>query len=161
MSSKRLQFSIVFRVMLITSKYTCKLKTIDNEIWVYLQLLTCKLYNGALGKKTGTLLPYLVTCDCNRIHDKLNLCYPLWHKHQIFRRDENNVDNDNARHFFRFKIIDFLTIMNVGYNITKTTRMSYLLRDSQGSYDFMQPYVWNHLCYSFRKPGFSKAVLVC
>ena len=51
--------------------------------------------------------------------------------------------------------------MNIGYNITKTTRMSYLLRDRQGSYEIMQPYVWNHLCYSYRKPGFSKAVLVC
>ena len=76
-------------------------------------------------------------------------------------RKETDDDVDNERHFFRFKILDFLTVMNVGYNITKTTRMSYLLRDRQGSYEIMQPYVWNHLCYSYRKPGFSKAVLVC
>ena len=78
----------------------------------------------------------------------------------IGKLKETAVDVDNERHFFRFKIMDFLSVMNVGYNITKTTRMSYLLRDRQGSYEIMQPYVWNHLCYSYRKPGFSKAVLV-
>ena len=78
-----------------------------------------------------------------------------------FSRKENNADVENERHFFRFKILDFLTILNVGYNITKTTRMSYLVQDEHGSYEFIQPYVWNHLCYSYHKPGYSKAVMVC
>ena len=77
-----------------------------------------------------------------------------------FFRKETNTDVENERQFLLFKILDFLSVLNVGYNITKTTRMSYLLRDKQGSYAFMQPYVWNHLCYSFRRPGYSKAVLV-
>lgn len=75
-------------------------------------------------------------------------------------RKETNADVENEREFFMFKILDFLTVLNVGYNITKTTRMSYLLRDKQGSYEFLQPYVWNHLCYSYQRPGYSKAVLV-
>ena len=79
---------------------------------------------------------------------------------KIFCRKETDADVENERHFFAFKVLDFLTVLNVGYNITKTTRMSYLLRDKHGSYAFMQPYVWNHLCYSFRRPGYSKAVLV-
>ena len=68
--------------------------------------------------------------------------------------------DDKTRHLFRFKIMSDLSVLNIGFNITKTTRMSYLLRDQHDSFDFMQPYVWNHICYSFRKPGYSKAVLV-
>ena len=78
----------------------------------------------------------------------------------LFSRRENNVDTENVRQFFMFKVKDSPSIMEVGYNITKTTRTSYLVQDKHGSYDFMQPYVWNHLCYSYHKPGYSKAVLV-
>ena len=38
--------------------------------------------------------------------------------------------------------------------------MPYLLKDQRGRYDFIEPFVWNHFCYSFKRGGYSKAAMV-
>ena len=38
--------------------------------------------------------------------------------------------------------------------------MPYLLKDQRGIYDFIEPFVWNHFCYSFKRGGYSKAAMV-
>ena len=54
-----------------------------------------------------------------------------------------------------------LTVLNVGYPNAKGTYNSYLLHTPSGNYEaIFSPYVWNHVCYMYKKPGQSRFALV-
>jgi hypothetical protein len=60
-----------------------------------------------------------------------------------------------------------MSSLDFGYPHTRTTFNSYLLRDPKdgkrdpkGGYDIYTPHVWQHFCFSFKKGGHSRVVLV-
>ncbi len=64
------------------------------------------------------------------------------------------------RNFLKFRTTGHLSVLNVGYPNTRDTYNSYLLHNSDGDYEaIFRPYVWNHMCYMFKK-GESRLALV-
>ena len=75
---------------------------------------------------------------------------------QTSRQDKNGI----SRELLFMSASSQISVLNFGYPATRTTYNSYLLRDEDGNYDFYSPYVWNHVCFSFEKGGYSRMVLV-
>jgi hypothetical protein len=58
------------------------------------------------------------------------------------------------------KVKGAISNLSFGHPYTKTTYSSYLLRKAGGGYDIFMPYVWNHVCITFKKKQESRVVLV-
>ena len=65
-----------------------------------------------------------------------------------------------SRELLKMSASSQISVLNFGYPATRTTFNSYLLRDIDGNYEIYSPYVWNHVCFSFTKGGYSRVVLV-
>ena len=69
-------------------------------------------------------------------------------------------NDDTSRDLIFMTASSQISVVNFGYPATRTTYNSYLLRDGEGNYDVYSPYVWNHVCFSFERGGYSRVVLV-
>ena len=69
-------------------------------------------------------------------------------------------NDDTSRDLIFMTASSQISVVNFGYPPTRTTYNSYLLRDGEGNYDVYSPYVWNHVCFSFERGGYSRVVLV-
>ena len=78
-----------------------------------------------------------------------------------FRTEAAQTYNDGTSRDLLFMTASSqISVVNFGYPATRTTYNSYLLRDREGNYDIYSPYVWNHVCFSFERGGYSRVVLV-
>ena len=71
-----------------------------------------------------------------------------------------NDMSGRSRDLLKMSASSQISVLNFGYPATRTTYNSYLLRDQDGNYEIYNPYVWNHICFSFKKGGYSRVVLV-
>ena len=82
------------------------------------------------------------------------------HKYLIYHRTPKDSDGSPVRRFWKFEVFRYSSFLDIGHIPTQTTKMPYLLKDHKGTYDFIEPFVWNHFCYSFKRGGYSKAAMV-
>ena len=69
-------------------------------------------------------------------------------------------DHVDARQLLTMIASSDISYLNFGYPQTRTTFNSYLLRDNSGDYEVFRPFVWNHICFTFKKGSYSRIVLV-
>ena len=93
--------------------------------------------------------------------------YPMhgWKKSMTIccRIDGVQTYNDMSslsRDLLKMSASSRISVLNFGYPATRTTFNSYLLRDNSGDYEVFRPFVWNHICFTFKKGSYSRIVLV-
>ena len=64
------------------------------------------------------------------------------------------------RRIFYLNAAHPLSTFKFGYPVKRGTFNSYILTKAPGSYGVYVPFIWNHLCYAYKKPGDSRMVLV-